>query len=261
MRPTSIMFKGMTGAGIILPAWALQEVGAAGTRAWRMYFTSSEAGSVARRSAWHDLPLHPSPDASVITFVCEIPRRTRAKLELVKEEPHNPIAQDTLKKEGNALRFFKYGDVPFNYGFAPQTWEDPSVVDQLTTCGGDGDPIDIVELSSNPFAVGSVRAVRVLGLLGLIDEGETDWKVITEAIGPDATGTYGSLNNVPQELKATIVKWFREYKTADGKKPNEFVFGGELRNADDALRVIEGGSRQYTGLIAGTVRNPGYWLH
>lgn len=98
-------------------------------------------------------------------------------------------------------------------------------------------------------------------MLGLIDEGETDWKVITEAIGPDATGTYGSLNNVPQELKATIVKWFREYKTADGKKPNEFVFGGELRNADDALRVIEGGSRQYTGLIAGTVRNPGYWLH
>jgi inorganic pyrophosphatase len=35
----------------------------------------------------------------------------------------------------------------FNYGFFPQTWEDPDVIPPDTKCPGDNDPIDCVEVS------------------------------------------------------------------------------------------------------------------
>jgi hypothetical protein len=38
-----------------------------------------------------------------------------------------------------------YGiDPVFNYGFFPQTWEDPNVKHSDADCLGDGDPIDVV---------------------------------------------------------------------------------------------------------------------
>ena len=43
---------------------------------------------------------------------------------------------------------------------------------------GDGDPLDVVEISQLPCQVGDVYAVRVLGVLGMIDEGEMDWKLV-----------------------------------------------------------------------------------
>ncbi|RNF20998.1 putative inorganic pyrophosphatase [Trypanosoma conorhini] len=271
MRGTLLLRCG-AGAGIALPSWKPQEFGAQGTHAWRMFFISDSAAEVAKlagatapaaamRSAWHDLALHPAADPSIVTFVCEIPKGTRAKIELKPEEPHNPLAQDVAKKqEGQPLRFYTYGDIPFNYGFAPQTWEDPLLVDAVTKCAGDGDPIDVVEVSNSPLPRGSIRAVRVLGVLGLIDEAETDWKIIAETLRPDGGGMYGSLQKVPQELKSIIFRWMRDYKTTDGKKRNEFVFNGEIRGVDEALDVISACSNQYGSLLDGTVENPGYWL-
>ncbi|RNE99214.1 putative inorganic pyrophosphatase [Trypanosoma rangeli] len=260
------------GAGPALPRWKRQEVGTPGTHAWRMFFASNSAPSTAKLkgltapaskicSAWHDLILHPAADTSIVTFVCEIPKGTRAKIELNLTELYNPLAHDVAKKkEGQPLRFYTYGDIPFNYGFAPQTWENPLVVDAVTKCTGDGDPIDVVEVSKSPLSTGSIRAVRVLGVLGLIDEGETDWKIIAETLRSDGGDMYGSLQKLPQELKDTIFRWMRDYKTTDGKKLNEFVFNGEMRGVEEALDIIRVCSNQYGTLLDGTVQNPGYWL-
>jgi inorganic pyrophosphatase len=43
---------------------------------------------------------------------------------------------------------------------------------------GDGDPVDIVEISSNPLEMGGVYQVKCLGAYAMIDDGELDWKVI-----------------------------------------------------------------------------------
>ncbi|ORC93390.1 putative inorganic pyrophosphatase [Trypanosoma theileri] len=265
-------------SGVTLPKWVTREEGTVGTHTWRMFFECQNNNNnnnndinkinknnnitttaTMRPSAWHDLALHPCSDSAIITFVCEIPKGTRAKMELMKEEVHNPLAQDVhRKKPGKPLRFFTYGDIPFNYGFAPRTWEDPTELDADTRCHGDGDPIDVVHLGGRPAVTGAVQAVRVLGVLGLIDEGETDWKIIVEPYGdPHA---YGSLANVPQELREGIVKWFREYKTTDGKGRNELTHGGEIRGVEDAMHVIGVCARQYENLISGTTKNPGYWL-
>ena len=72
-------------------------------------------------------------------------------------------------------------------------------------------------------AMGSVVPVKVLGTLELIDEGETDYKVIViRADDPDATRIYdmASLESVKPGTTARLVDWLKKYKTAEGKGLN-----------------------------------------
>lgn len=249
-----------------LPALESFERGAVGTKEWRFFLKNPSSGTP--MSAWHDLPLRPiaaassssSSDPRLFAAVTEIPRGTRAKMELCKEEAHNPIKQDLFtKKPGQPLRFFKYGDMPFNYGFLPRTWEDPAHRDARTGCDGDGDPIDVVHLGTT-HALGQCDVVRVLGVLGLIDQGETDWKVIVESASPAAGEGYGSLAKVPQDVKATIVDWFENYKVPDGKPKNAFAFDKEIKDADTALEIIAQCALQYEALMSSKHPDHSYWL-
>lgn len=43
---------------------------------------------------------------------------------------------------------------------------------------GDNDPIDVVEIGCKVAHRGQVLRVKILGCLALVDEGETDWKII-----------------------------------------------------------------------------------
>ena len=149
----------------------------------RIYYKSSNNQ---HQSFIHDIPL--SPDIKhleeggssnlLLNMVIEIPRNRIAKREASLELECNPIVQDTKKYDGvERLRFLKFFPL-FNYGFLPQTWEDP---DKTSTHGdfkGDGDPVDVIELSPSIPKVGEILEVQVLGSMGLIDEGEMDWKVI-----------------------------------------------------------------------------------
>lgn len=272
---------------VTAPQFVSFESGAEGTREWRLFLRDPSTHKTL--SAWHDLHLHPvvkpvpasssaSPSAAaaaaaapltaavaagdprLFAAITEIPRGTRAKMELCKEEAHNPIKQDVFKKEeGQPLRFFRYGDMPFNYGFLPRTWEDPSHKDHRTGCIGDGDPIDVVHLGK-PHVLGQYDVVRVLGVLGLIDQGETDWKIIVESALPEAGGGYGSLSKVPQDIQATIIDWFENYKVPDGKPKNEFAFNKEIRGEETALEIIAQCAQQYDALMTGKYPDLGYWL-
>ncbi|KAG5508366.1 hypothetical protein JIQ42_08291 [Leishmania sp. Namibia] len=247
-------------SALSLPVYSTAESGTAAHIAWRMFFKDDSTGAIV--SAWHDVPLRPgaAADPLVLTCVTEIPKGTRAKLELSKEEPNNPIRHDTSKgEEGPALRYFSYGDIPFNYGFLPRTWEDPLHIDLHTKCIGDGDPVDVVHLGA-PHRVGAYEPVRVLGVLGLIDEGETDWKIIVEPVSAEGGKGYGTLSAVPRDLQAVIIDWFENYKVPDGKKKNEFAFNKEIKDAEMALSIIAQCASQYDALMTGKCANPGYWL-
>lgn len=240
--------------------WGLREVGKRFDPGWRAYFTAVSAAAGTSLppvdvSPWHTLPLQVAHESSsgasssplVFTYVNEIPKATLEKLEISTKLPLNPIVQDTVKKTGS-LRCFTYGRLPFNYGCAPRTWEDPKHVDPRTGCAGDGDPVDIVELSLEPLTVGAVVAVRVLGVLGLIDEGETDWKIL--AIREDDTAVK-ALRDLPSSTLATIQNWFRNYKTTDGKPQNEFWDGGKIHDDAVALDVLRDCHAQYSRLMSG----------
>src|SRR4051812_15481463 len=80
-------------------------------------------GELKQISPWHDVPLYrlgSGKEGQLFNFICEIPKWTRAKFEVATGEPYNPIKQDT--KNGQ-LRYYKHGDMMFNYGCFPQTWE------------------------------------------------------------------------------------------------------------------------------------------
>ena len=95
-------------------------------------------------------PAPPSPHPR-----CPGRRWSRAKFEIATGEEFNPIKQDT--KNGK-LREYKYGDMLFNYGAFPQTWEDPAHISPDTGCAGDNDPIDACEIGTKMFRTGAVHA-------------------------------------------------------------------------------------------------------
>jgi inorganic pyrophosphatase len=175
-------------------------------------------------------------------MVVEIPRFSNAKLEISKEEWMNPIKQDVKK---GSLRFvkncFPYHGYLWNYGALPQTWESPLVVDSHTGLKGDNDPIDAIEIGSEIGHTGQVKQVKVLAALGMLDEGETDWKIVVIDINDALSSRLDDLADVqehcPGLLEATR-DWFKIYKIPDGKAANDFAFNGQFKDKAFAMQVI-----------------------
>ncbi|KAM6972838.1 inorganic pyrophosphatase 2, mitochondrial [Aplochiton taeniatus] len=186
-------------------------------------------------------------------MVVEVPRWSNAKMEIATKEPLNPIKQDVKKgKLRYVANIFPHKGYIWNYGALPQTWEDPSHSDKDTKCCGDNDPLDVCEIGSMVCSPGQVIQVKVLGVLAMIDEGETDWKVIAiNAQDPDAQ----ILNNIddvrksrPGHLEATV-DWFKKYKVPDGKPENQFAFNGQFKDKDFAVEVIKSTHEHWRALV------------
>jgi len=224
-----------------------------------------KSASGERISPWHDVPLK---SGGSYQMVVEIPKGTNSKFEVMKKCPHNPIRQDV--KKGNP-RYYSYGMAFFNNGLFPQTWEDSTQKDSEGR-SGDNDPLDVMEIGSRSFPIGSVIKVKVLGVLGLIDEGEVDHKVIVIAEDdPDASRItdISSLRSVKgSDFVDRIVDWLRNYKTTDKKDPdsatkNEFTNNAEYGSAEDAEKIIKETNERWKLLHRGQItssRTEGFWL-
>jgi len=208
-------------------------------------------------SLWHDITLvHVDPATNMPTpylnFVCEIPKFSRKKFEIATDEVGNPIKQDTKKGQ---LREFKKGDIFFNYGCLPRTWEDPTHVHPDTMgCRGDNDPLDVCEIGLRIVQPGEIRPVKILGILCMIDDGEADWKVVTI----DAEDKWAPFLNdiddvekyIPGQLTA-IREWFRTYKIPDGKPPNVFGLDERFMDKTYAMEIIKECNIAWKELITG----------
>lgn len=88
---------------------------------------------------------------------------------------------------------------------------------------------------------GQVKQVKILGTMAMIDEGETDWKVIAIDINDPLAPTLNDIEDVekhlPGLLRATN-EWFRIYKIPDGKPENNFAFAGEAKNKKYATEIV-----------------------
>jgi inorganic pyrophosphatase len=206
-----------------------EPVGETATESFRLKFKGEE-GDI---SPWHDIPLKGSGDS--YNMVVEIPKMTKAKMEVCTKEESNPIAQDIKKGK---LRDY-HGPIFWNYGCLPQTWEDPNVEHPELKVFGDDDPIDVVEIGSAALAMGSVKEVKALGVLAMIDDGELDWKVLAIATDDELASKYNDIDDVPDSVKAGIREWFRWYKTPDNKPINSFGFDEDFLDAAETKKVIE----------------------
>nr|CAD7201633.1 unnamed protein product [Timema douglasi] len=194
-------------------------------------------------SPLHDIPLFADEGQKTFNMVVEIPRWTNAKMEINLKEVLNPIKQDIKKGK---LRFvancFPHHGYIWNYGAIPQTWENPEILDESTGCKGDNDPIDVMEIGYRVAKRGEVLQVKVLGAIALIDEGETDWKIIAIDVKDPLAEQLKDISDVekhlPGLLKATL-EWLKIYKIPEGKPENQFAFNGEAKNREFALHIIE----------------------
>ncbi|UDG82100.1 inorganic diphosphatase [Candidatus Vallotia cooleyia] len=123
----------------------------------------------------------------------------------------DPVKYEADKELGMLIvdRFIGTGmRYPVNYGFIPQT------------LSGDGDPVDVLVITTFPLLAGSVVRCRALGALNMTDESGQDVKLIAvpaDTISP-MTSYLKSVNDVPAYLKDQIRHFFQEYKALETNK-------------------------------------------
>ena len=141
----------------------------------------------------------------------------------------SPVKYELDKKTGliTVDRFnFTGMFFPFNYGFIPETK------------GEDGDPLDILVLSTYPLIPGCVIKVRPIGMLEMEDESGIDTKIISvplKKIDP----FYSNIKDVDSldaSLKNRIKHFFEHYKELE---PNKWVKTKEFLPKNKAYHEIK----------------------
>ena len=156
-----------------------------------------------------------NPPEEINVFI-EIPKGSNVKYELDKES--GVIFVD---------RFLHTAmDFPFNYGFVPNTLAD------------DGDPLDVIVLSDNTVAPGTVIPSKVIGYLEMEDEAGNDTKIVAvpgKKIDP-LYGEYADITNVPEAIKNRIKHFFENYKTLE---PGKWVKIRDWKGKKEALEAVK----------------------
>ena len=228
-----------------------------GTGSFRLTHSTHE-------SFWHDIPLRPEGQSDdIINLVTEIPLHMTAKMELQKALPGNPIGQDS--NSDGSPRYYTYGTTFFNYGYIPQTWEDPTLKDSLGN-GGDNDPLDVMEVGTKRLEMGSITPCRVLGHLQLIDEGEMDNKIICIAVSdPNASSIHSmeDLERARPGITDKLKDWLKRYKTSDGKPENPLASENPSSSKEsiDLIHETHNRWKNLCGKGTGSVSDGhGFWL-
>ena len=125
-----------------------------------------------------------------VEAIIEIPMGTRNKYEV--DHKTGKIKLDRV--------LYSSVSYPCEYGFIPDT------------LAGDGDPLDILVLSTSSTFPGCIVKARVLGYLELLDRGQTDEKVIS-VVDTDPRGDHiHKLSDLPEHTMLEIQEFFKTYK-------------------------------------------------
>jgi inorganic pyrophosphatase len=162
---------------------------------------------------WHDIPLGKDAPEEFNTII-EIPHGSNNKYEVDKET--GLIKLDRANYSAAAY--------PFDYGFAPQTlWED-------------GDPLDVVVLTTFPLMPGILVTVRPVAVMEMIDSGESDYKVIAVPVDDKRWDDVKDLADVNKHQIKEFVHFFETYKNLKGK--GDVVTINGIKGKADAEKAV-----------------------
>lgn len=121
---------------------------------------------------------------------------------------------------------------PFDFGFIP------------STCGGDGDALDVIILNECALPVGCEVDVRLLGLIEVEQWRDSDAKVRNDRLVArlSASRQFSQLGEIGELPAGMVDQWngfFAHYKSARGEGVR--VLG--VRGARAAAEIIEGSAR------------------
>lgn len=102
------------------------------------------------------------------------------------------------------------------------------------TLAPDGDPLDILVISSAPTFPGCQVPARVLGYLEMYDGGKEDFKLISVVDRDPRYDSVRKLGDLPEFILKEIANFFENYKTLEGID----VKVGEYRSEEEAVEVI-----------------------
>ncbi len=157
--------------------------------------------------------------SNIVEAIIEIPLKTKNKFEIDKKT--NRIKLDRV--------LYSAMTYPAEYGYIENT------------LAKDGDPLDILVISSEPTFPGCVVPARVIGYLSVVDNGREDYKLISVV---DVDPRYNEVKNLSDLSTFTldeIKNFFQNYKTLQNIKVEVF----DYHNLDDALRLIEECRKRY----------------
>lgn len=95
---------------------------------------------------------------------------------------------------------------PQNYGFIPHTLSD------------DGDPLDVLVLSSEPIVPLALTLAKPIGLLEMVDTGALDEKVIAVCSHDPLYNEFKEISELPAHVAEEISHFFRVYKELEHGK-------------------------------------------
>ena len=144
--------------------------------------------------------------------IIEIPRGTRAKYELDKE--------NGLIRLDRVLYSSVY--YPANYGFIPQTYCD------------DKDPLDILILSQIEVVPLCIVEAKVIGVMRMRDNGEADDKIIAVASGDTSVNHYNNISELPTHIIQEVQSFFEDYTKLEGKE----IVVDDFLGREVALQII-----------------------
>lgn len=143
---------------------------------------------------WHEVS--PGDDVpNSVNAIIEIPKNSKTKYELHKDS--GLLMVDRV--------LFSSVMYPANYGFIPQTYCD------------DKDPLDILVISSVDVMPLTLIEANVVGVMHMIDNGEQDDKIIAVAKNDMSVNYIHDLSELPPHTMKEIVRFFKDYKTLEGK--------------------------------------------
>ncbi len=155
----------------------------------------------------------------VIDAVIEIPVGTKNKYEVDKE--HDKVKLNRVL--ASAMTY------PAEYGYIENT------------LANDGDPLDILVISSEATFPGCIVPAKVIGCLEMVDNGKEDFKIIGVV---DVDPRYSEIEKLEDLSKFTlqeIKNFFENYKTLEGVS----VIVKDYHDKDAALAIIEDSRRSY----------------
>jgi inorganic pyrophosphatase len=140
-----------------------------------------------------------------MNVIVEIPRDSNNKYEIDKET--GMIALDRAMHTAQSY--------PFDYGFIPQTrWDD-------------GDALDVVLLTTYSLDPGILVRTRPVGIMTMIDGGESDDKLIGVPVDDPRWDDVADIDDVHDHTIKEIEHFFRTYKDLQDNAIQIEGFDGE----------------------------------
>ena len=175
---------------------------------------------IVKDSPVHSLPVGENPRKEVYCLV-EIPKGCTNKYEFDKK--HGVLKLDRVLYEAV---FY-----PTEYGIIPQTLNRE-----------DGDPLDIMVLSSFPTFPGCVISARPIGALRMIDSGEEDNKIIAVPADDPRFEEVKELDDLSNHAKKEIKNFWENYAELQPDKKIKIVgWSGKAK----AHQLIKASAKTY----------------